>query len=583
MNSMHLYRLSPQERRPFMETFAWLLVAIPLLSYALAVLALWLGIPIGGFIFPIAVCGAFLWVYVEKDIRRDVKWKSIFSAVLVLGVTIVVSACIYDHSCDGQGYHACTIMELVNHWNPMYNTWVSSEVDNLTALWVEHYPRGMETIAATIVACVGSLEAGKALNLWFVIASIVYVYLFLQDYLPARSRYLRVWITLLVALNPVVVTQLFTYYIDWTLYTLLIILLINLYLFFKRGEHGAFYIVVLLLFLVPSIKPNITFWIFLWGVICFFILLGRFRYKRPLRLTAFFVTVALMGFLIGAYNPYLTNWQEHDSPFYPLAGSEKVDIMSSQRLRVIQGTSRVESVLISLVSNPSDNKQKEGLDIFGVSKENLLVSASFDTRIGGFGIFFFESILLAIVLFVCTGRIRRMTGYLWVLGGLFVSLFILPSGWWARYVAFFYLFPFILLFYAERFGLMTRFTRGLHIIILSMLSFDVLISLSSMLVVNVAYREKTDYVLDQMEASGQEVKLSTQNYVFIDMLKRREIPYQIVPVETVKDKLAFSNPLYLNRDEFDLGTGRPGFFSMFDLFQLVWEPNESYRDNSSGN
>lgn len=48
-------------------------------------------------------------------------------------------------------------------------------IDGYTVLWVEHYPRGIETIAATIVSCMGNLDAGKALNLWFVFSSIVYI------------------------------------------------------------------------------------------------------------------------------------------------------------------------------------------------------------------------------------------------------------------------------------------------------------------------------------------------------------------------------------------------------------------------
>lgn len=562
-----------------METFAWLLVAVPLLSYALAVLVLWLGIPIGGFIFPMAVCGAVLWVCVDKEVSPHVRWWSIFAVVAVLCITIMSSVFIYDASYDGQWYHAGTIRGLVNHWNPMYDTVVGCGIDGVTALWVEHYPRGIETIAATIVACVGSLEAGKALNLWFVIASIVYVYLFLQDYLPSRSRYLRLWIALLVALNPVVVTQLFTYYIDWSLYTLLIIFLINFYLFFEKGVRRSLYLNLLLLFFVSAIKMNITFWILLWGGICFFVEMRKSRYGRPYRLTALCVVVALAGVVSGTYNPYLTNWQEHDTPFYPLVGREKVDIMENQQLLVIQGKSNFEAVLMSLVSNPQNNLQADSIEIWGVSKNSLIYSATVDTRLGGFGLFFFEAILLSIVLFISTGQKHRMTGYLWVLGGLFVSLFLLPSGWWSRYVAFFYLFPFVLLFYAERYGLSNRFTRALHIMVLVLLSVDVLICVGGRTVKNIVYKETVDYVLDRMEASGQEVELNTRNYLFLDKLNHREIPYKIVPHQILKERLFISLPLYLNRAEFDFETGQPWILSLRHVSQMNWEPNPMYGES----
>lgn len=215
-----------------MESFARLLIAIPLVCYVLAVLSLWVGLQINSFIFPIAVCISVLWECSDRRIRGCVRWTTTVAVLVVLSVTLGLSACIYDRSFDGQWYHACTIRELVNGWNPIYSSACSpTPIDGYTVLWVEHYPRGIETIAATIVSCMGNLDAGKALNLWFVFSSIVYIYLFLCYCLPTMNKYLRIWIALVVALNPVVINQMCTYYIDWTLYTLLVIFLINMYLF----------------------------------------------------------------------------------------------------------------------------------------------------------------------------------------------------------------------------------------------------------------------------------------------------------------------------------------------------------------
>ena len=243
-----------------MESFARLLIAIPLVSYVLAVLSLWVSLQINSFIFPIAVCISVLWECSDKRIRGCVRWTTTVAVLVVLSVTLGLSACIYDRSFDGQWYHACTIRELVNGWNPIYSSACSpTPIDGYTVLWVEHYPRGIETIAATIVSCMGNLDAGKALNLWFVFSSIVYIYLFLCYCLPTMNKYLRIWVALVVALNPVVINQMCTYYIDWTLYTLLVIFLINMYLFFVKGIQRALHIDLLLLFFIPAIKINIFF------------------------------------------------------------------------------------------------------------------------------------------------------------------------------------------------------------------------------------------------------------------------------------------------------------------------------------
>ena len=138
-----------------------------------------------------------------------------------------------------------------------------------------------------------------------------------------------------------------------------------------------------------------------------------------------------------------------------------------------------------------------------------------------------------------------MRWYLSVLVGLLVSLVILPSGWWARYVAFFYLFPFVMLFYAERFGLKTRFSRGLHILILSLLS-------------------------------PGEAKLYTRNYSFLDKLERRSIPYKLFPDTEMKDKLDIPCPIYMNRTDFDFETDQPWILSLRPSFQLKWSDNNRY-------
>ena len=148
----------------------------------------------------------------------------------------------------------------------------------------------------------------------------------------------------------------------------------------------------------------------LWGGICFFALLRKSRCKHSFRLTAVCAVVVLLGIGVGAYNPYLTNWKEHGSPVYPLSGNGKVDIMDCQVLPAIRGKSNAETALISVASNPSDDMLSEDIHVFGISKIDILSSVASDVRIGGFGIFFFEAILLSIVLFVCTGHIR-LIGY----------------------------------------------------------------------------------------------------------------------------------------------------------------------------
>ncbi len=514
--------MKPIESNSSWEAFARILIAIPLVSYLLAVVTLWMGFPINGLIFPLSVALVLGWEWLRKPQGR-LSWPVVASVLLTMIITLLLSGVTYDRSFDGSWYHSATILKLVEGWNPFYQS-VSGISQAHTALWVEHYARGMEVLSATVVACVGNLEAGKAVNGWWVIASIIYLFLFLRDTLPHMNRYVRAWLAMVVSLNPVVVNQLSTYYIDWTLYTVLVISLINLYLFFVQNKRWAMEVELLLLFFVPAIKFNIFFWIVLWSAVAFFYLLVKVKYSHPYRMTAIIAVVLLAGTAIGAYNPYITNWVEHGTPLYPLAGEGAKDIMSDNTPPYVKDKSRVESVVLSLIADPTDGD-------------------AVDCRIGGFGIYFFESILLACILFVCTGFSRRQWGYLVVAIGLFLSLFVLPSGWWARYVAYFYLFPFVLMYYAQREGLKSWWQKALHLLFLACLSWDIAICLNGAITKNIEYRQRVEQLLTVMEQMEDEIELCTENYAFLNQLKSRGISYRMVDRD-YQEQIILSTPLY---------------------------------------
>ena len=247
---------------------------------------------------------------------------------------------------------------------------------------------------------------------------------------------------------------------------------------------------LLLLFFIPTIKFNIFFWIVLWGGICFFALLRKSRYKHSFRLTAVCAVVVLSGIGVGAYNPYLTNWKEHGSPVYPLSGNGKVDIMDCQVLPAIRGKSNAEAALISVASNPSDDMLSEDIHVFGISKIDILSSVASDVRIGGFGIFFskrfcclsFCSFVRGIfVVYVGICRFLSVCSFHWLFfrrgGGLDMSPFSIYS-------------RSLCCFMPNGSGLKTRFSRGLHILILSLLSADIFICLSGLVVKNIVYKKR---------------------------------------------------------------------------------------------
>ena len=91
---MKFFHCFSTDKTASMESFARLLIAIPLVSYVLAVLSLWVSLQINSFIFPIAVCISVLWECSDKRIRGCVRWTTTVAVLVVLSVTLGLSACI---------------------------------------------------------------------------------------------------------------------------------------------------------------------------------------------------------------------------------------------------------------------------------------------------------------------------------------------------------------------------------------------------------------------------------------------------------------------------------------------------------
>ena len=83
---MKFFHCFSTDKTASMESFARLLIAIPLVSYVLAVLSLWVGLQINSFIFPIAVCISVLWECSDRRIRGCVRWTTTVAVLVVLSV-----------------------------------------------------------------------------------------------------------------------------------------------------------------------------------------------------------------------------------------------------------------------------------------------------------------------------------------------------------------------------------------------------------------------------------------------------------------------------------------------------------------
>ena len=502
------------------------------------------------FVFLFAFSYGLYYLYSKR-----IGFTTIILYSLIVFLCIFIGANIWDVSFDGAWYHADLIHKLsYESYNPYY-TWELSEED-LTACsssnWIPYYAKGYEIIAAAIVSFTGNLESGKSENLLFFVGASLILYPLLDEWLNSKVH--KIFILLITMGNPVVLGQLFTHYIDWSCYILLLIMLVSIYRMIINNDYRYQWIAFLIAILAINIKINIAFWILIFS---FFLLVILFitTKKRLCKNTILLLFTGCGLGLLAGFNPYFTNLYQKGHPLYPLAGDNPVDIMTMSTPKLLLDKNRVEAVTTSLIMNPQNdlNLSRTTLSgVLGVDMASFIECSNSDTRIGGFGIFFFEAFVGLLVLsLVLDYSYKRY--YLITCLFAYLSLLLLPSGWWARYVCFFYFVVPLLLIAIVR----VRRSPLVNVIIYGvflMFIFNSSLSLLSNGLRIVSGRKQYNKVLIYLkENKNDNMVIRSWNALFVQKLKDCDIPFRIAYFESLEDSLKikqFGPPIYVNRTFF---------------------------------
>jgi len=403
--------------------------------------------------------------------RKDKKIKKIFIVIeIFLFITLLLPFIYnktYDLTVDGNSYHKTAIAYIKNGWNPIYesiddfaktnNDVIALDDDSKIDLWVEHYPKATWITAATMYNMTGNIESGKCITLIFSIMLVIISYNCLQIIL---SRKWAMFISILMALNPVTLSQLFSYYVDSLMGIMFAIELLLLFMIEPRKNQ----------------KENIFLWFSLASICCFFVnikftgllasgviaavfyfywLIKNRKEKNFFKIfktiTLCFIAIfATAIFFVGA-NSYIKNTIDHHNPLYPIIGKDKVDIITTMQPKSFKEKGMVEKFFISLFSKTEnvtygsgEPELKNPLKVYQSEIDALLIP---DVRIGGFGPLFALTIIISTIgfLMVLTKFIKyhkKQIKFI-VLPSLAIilSMILLGENWWARYIPQLYLFP----------------------------------------------------------------------------------------------------------------------------------------------
>lgn len=126
-------------------------------------------------------------------------------------------------------------------------------------------------------------------------------------------------VAFIVAFPPVIWNQLLSFYIDFNLYSIVVIALCSMVLY-KEDKVKFLLVFICLLAIAVSVKFNMWLWFGL-------LYLGFMAYfwRQGLRSMVSYIFVygivgVIMSGLTFSFNPYITNTIDHQTPFYPLMG-----------------------------------------------------------------------------------------------------------------------------------------------------------------------------------------------------------------------------------------------------------------------
>lgn len=405
------------------------------------------------------------------------------SLVIFVGFAMLMGQ-FYDASYDGNAYHKLAIGLLRYGWNPIYEVPDASVATRVLGSnvyiepWVEGYCKGTWFFSATMYSITGNIETGKCYNI------ILLVAVFLVAYGTYRKRINCVPAVILLAIvtafNPVLISQMFTFYLDGALYASLALLIMYLLVWLLDEKESRPYIYILI-GAAMVFCGNVKFTgLLLGGVFCIVNYLAyvvrtfaknkkqmsnKETFKKLIPSFVIFASIALVTVIWGGSSAYVTNLIRHQTIGYPITGKDAIDIMTANS-PFTPGTDRFTCLFQSLFAKTSNFVYTSGSPIklkmpFTVAESELeYLKEACDIRLSGFGPLFSGVVILTACVFIyeCIVGKKNYENLLLLINFILCLVFVIAikESWWARYSAYAYIAVIIVLYAAIKDGKFTR-------------------------------------------------------------------------------------------------------------------------------
>lgn len=399
------------------------------------------GFSVAWYHIPLAAVPAtlFVWWGAGQLFPRVRRRMFLITSVWAVGAFIgfaLLNGWIYDTSWDGQNYHFEAILQLAEGWNPFYE----SPANAVYVQHLEHFPKGPWINAVALYKLTGNLEQAKAFHMLLMLAA----YLLSTAALSTFQTLKRPWavlLSVLVTFNPVNLSQLFTFYVDGLMSSVLVIIVSLFILLYRQPSRLAMLTVASAIVIIVNIKLTGAIYAAIIGVSYLAWVLYRKKSYR-VGLATYLLAGYCAGVLLVGYNPYISQYASKflstGNPFYPSNLQTFIpleDNVPSNFLSMGWG----EKLLISLLSKSQETKEASQYKWpFTVDLDEILAFYAPDVRVAGFGPLFGGASLFTIGLLIAALTLYRRRLML-ASSLVFLSVTVLASGlsnpeaWWARF------------------------------------------------------------------------------------------------------------------------------------------------------
>ena len=412
-----------------------------------------------------------------KDNKKNIFINLGVYLFLILILPFVFSRT-YDYTVDGNSYHKTAIGFIKDGWNPIYESCLDfqkyndvPQIDEKTKMnkWIDHYPKATWILSATMYKMTDNIESGKCINLILIVALILLAYSVMQTIFSKKLSFL---LSVLIAINPINLSQLFSYYLDGIMgicffCEVIILLLVNP---MEKTDKKLWLSLTSICAIFVNLKYTGLLYSGIIAAIFYFYWIIKYRKQKDFgkcfkRFTLNFVIVfSIAIFLVGSTS-YVKNTITNKNPLYPIIGQDKIDIITEMQPKVFNEISMGKKFVWSLFSKTENVTYSSGAPElklpFIVYKTELDQLSLPDVRIGGFGPLFALSFIIGIIYLIIGIIVLRKKSkvegkYIFIpLICIIITCIFGLESWWARYIPQLYYIPvmsIILFFYLRKYG-----------------------------------------------------------------------------------------------------------------------------------